>query len=270
MFPRGPQGDSALLHRAFTYNKEALWDSVQSWFKGGPVATGAIDPAAASLYTFDAKGGATWRIYDDSTPKEERSRIAWSSFATPAAPDPNTFGYQWNEKWVTQIDSKNGPLVMLPQYYHLMKDNQGKPEWAVVRPAEVPPETGLTHVTFDRAARPNTEPYVTPDDPQSCWKKPGPVAGPFQVHPGDGSVVTYYWYRFADQPALMNADLTDHEREELQTRVENIHRNWTKEREYLPPPAIGKLAEIDPAMIVTPPKGLEAGYVPIVTRQAAE
>ena len=96
------------------------------------------------------------------------------------------------------------------------------------------------------------------------------MAGPFQVHPGDGSVVTYYWYRFADQPALMNADLTDHEREELQTRVENIHRNWTKEREYLPPPAIGKLAEIDPAMIVTPPKGLEAGYVPIVTRQAAE
>jgi hypothetical protein len=30
------------------------------------------------------------------------------------------------------------------------------------------------------------------------------------------------------------------------------------------------LAEIDPALIVTPPPGLEAGYVPIVSRQAAK
>jgi hypothetical protein len=56
------------------------------------------------------------------------------------------------------------------------------------------------------------EPYVTPDDAESCWKKPGPVAGPFQAHPGDGSVVTYYWYRFADQPALLNADLKPRKR----------------------------------------------------------
>ena len=36
---------------------------------------------------------------------------------------------------------------------------------------------------------------------------------------------------------------------------------------YLPPPKIGTLADLDPAVIVTPPKGLEIGYVPIVTRQ---
>ncbi len=36
------------------------------------------------------------------------------------------------------------------------------------------------------------------------------------------------------------------------------------------PPTVGKLAHIDPALIVTPPKGMEAGYVPIVTRQAME
>ena len=86
---------------------------------------------------------------------------------------------------------------------------------------------------------------------------------------GDGSVVTYYWYRFADQPALLNADLTDGERESLQKRVEMLHRKWTRDREYLPPPTVGKLADLDPALIVTPPKGMEIGYVPIVTRQAA-
>jgi hypothetical protein len=38
---------------------------------------------------------------------------------------------------------------------------------------------------------------------------------------------------------------------------------------YLLVPAIGKLAEIDSALIVTSPSGLEAGYVSIVTRQEA-
>jgi hypothetical protein len=96
------------------------------------------------------------------------------------------------------------------------------------------------------------------------------VAGPFQAQLGDGSVVTYSWYRFADQPALLNADMNEAEREAMQARVEKIHRNWKRDRDYLPPPALGKLAEIDPALIVTPPKGLETGYVPIVTRQAAK
>jgi hypothetical protein len=87
---------------------------------------------------------------------------------------------------------------------------------------------------------------------------------------GDGSTVTYYWYRFADQPALLNADLSKEEREEMQRRVEMLHQHWTKEREYLPPPMIGNLAEIDPALIVNPPAGMELGYVPIVTRQGFE
>ena len=95
----------------------------------------------------------------------------------------------------------------------------------------------------------------------------GPVSGPFTAYPGDGSEVTYYWYRFADQPSMLNADLSDPEREDMQLKVEKIHRYWTKDQEYLAPPAVGTLAEIDPALIVTPPAGLEAGYVPIVTRQ---
>jgi hypothetical protein len=61
---------------------------------------------------------------------------------------------------------------------------------------------------------------------------------------------------------------TDVERENLQKRVEKIHRHWTKDRDYLAPPTVGELAEIDPALIVTPPAGLEVGYVPIATRQA--
>ena len=99
----------------------------------------------------------------------------------------------------------------------------------------MPAETGLAKVDFPRRRERRPEPYVTPDEADSCWKKPGPAAGPFEAKLGDGSVVTYYWYRFADQPALLNADLTAAERESLQKRVEMLHRNWTKDREYLPP-----------------------------------
>jgi hypothetical protein len=261
-FPRGPEGNSVVLHRVTAYSKQALWDAVKAWFEGGAPAGGTIDPLGASMYSFSGQGGATWKI--------DKAPLAWKSFASPMAPDSTTFGYRWNDQLVTRKDTKDGSLVALPEYYRLVNDNNKKPEWVVVPPKDVPVETGLAKVSFNRPREDRPEPYVTPDDAKSCWKKPGPVAGPFQTHLGDGSVVTYYWYRFADQPALLNADLTDRERESLQARVEKLHRNWKKDRDYLAPPTIGKLADVDPALIVTPPPGLEAGYVPIATRQAAE
>ena len=269
-FPRGPGGESVLVHRVTSYSKQALWDAVKTWFDGGAPASGVIDPRAASLHTFPGHGGATWRIYTPATPDEKRVPLAWKSFATPVALSSNTFGYRWNHPAMAANDSRDGSLVKLPEYYHLVTNEVKKVEWAVVRAEDVPAETGLAQVRFDRPREDRPEPYVTPDDAKSSWKKPGPVAGPLQAHLGDGSVVTYYWYRFADQPALLNADLTDREREGLQARVEMLHRSWKKDRDYLPPPTIGKLAEVDPALLVTPPPGLEAGYVPIVTRQAGQ
>jgi hypothetical protein len=151
----------------------------------------------------------------------------------------------------------------------LVKDDKNKNgKWVAVTAREVPAETGLAKVSFKRPEEKPLPPLVTPEGPDSCWKKPGPKAGPFKANPGDGSTVTYFWYRFADQPALLNADLTDAEREQLQQRVEQLHRHWTKDRNYLAPPTIGKLADLDAALIVKPPAGLEVGYVPIATGQA--
>jgi len=264
-FPVTADGDSPLVHRVTAYNRAALWDGVKAWFDGGPAATGAIDPKAAGVHTFKGGGGATWQIYTPDTPKEKKAPVAWSSFATPAALDDTTFGYKWGKDAVT----KAGSLVTLPEYYRLETDAKGKDRWVVVSAAGVPAETGLADVAFPRRRDAAPKPYVTPDEPASSWKTPGPAAGPFKAKLGDGSVATYYWYRFADQPALLNADLTAAEREALQKRVELLHRTWTKEREYLPPPTTGRLADLDPAVLVTPPRGLEVGYVPVVTRQAA-
>ena len=267
-FPGNERGESALVHRIASYKRQALWDSVQAWFDGGPVANGAVKSEASVVHEFPGRGGATWKIYPDGTEREDKTSLAWTSFATPFAPDKNTFGYKWNSQWVKRDAGANGrDLVVLPEYFRLDKDGKQRPIWTPVAASEVPAETGLSDVSFERKRNGQLKTYETPSDAGGSWKKPGPKAGPFKAYPGDGSVVTYHWYRFADQPALLNADMTDAEREAMQKRVELLHRHWTKERDYLAPPASGPLADLDPAMLVTPPAGLEIGYVPIVTRQ---
>lgn len=270
-FPRGADGRSILVHQDTAYDRTALRDAVAAWFAGGPAASGAINARGAHVRTFTGNGAATWEIRTPEPGKpEKRVPIDWSSFATPAAIGPSTFGYKWNYAAAARTDTKEGALVTLPEYYRLETAGDGKKEkWTPIAPADVPAETGLQRLTWGRPVEAPEEAYSTPDDPNSCWKKPGPAAGPFKARLGDGSIVTYYWYRFADQPALLNADLTDAERERMQSRVEKLHRAWPKSRDYLAPPTAGKLADLDPAQIVKPPKGLEVGYVPIATRQEA-
>jgi len=263
-FPAKADGDAPLIHRITAYKKAVLWDRVKAWFEGGKEVSGAIDAAAAAVHTFESKGGATWRIYPLNAPEDKRRPISWSSFATPTALDDTTYAYKWAKELVT----KTGRVITLPEYYKLTKDAKGNEQWVVVRTPDVPAETGLAMVTFPQKRTAKPQPYVTPNEAGSSWKNPGPAAGPFQAKLGDGSTVTYSWYRFADQPALLNADLTRAEREALQERVERLHSKWKKHREYLPPPTIGKLADLDPAVLVTPPRGLEVAYVPIVIRQA--
>jgi hypothetical protein len=270
-FPRNEKGESVVMHRVTAYDRKALWDAVKIWFDGGPAASGVIDPQGAAVSTFPGGGGATWQIYPPRTPREKKLPIDWKSFATPIAPDPTTYAFRWNDQLVSKTDQKHGTLSTLPEYFHLVASGKDqKQKWVPVQAKDVPAETGLVAYQFKRPRENPQKPYLTPEEPASSWKKPGPKAGPFQAKLGDGSVVTYYWYRFADQPALMNADLSDAEREALQAKVVKLHRAWTKEREYLAPPTVGKLAELDPAQIVTPPKGMEAGYVPIATRQELE
>ncbi len=269
-YPAGPDGSSDLLHRLMVYKKTALWDAVEAWFKGGNVADGKIDLEGATMQKFKKGVRSNWRFYGSHIPQEKRAFINITDYMDANVTDSATLRVRWEGEFIKGRE-KNGSVVTLPEYYKLVKtgnDDIGK--WMAVAPKDVPAETGLHKVSFSNTDPRNALPYVTPEEKESSWKTPGPVAGPFKAKLGDGSTVTYYWYRFADQPALLNADLSKEEREEMQRRVELLHRNWTKEREYLPPPLIGKLAEIDPALIVNPPAGFEVGYVPVATRQGLE
>ena len=271
-FPVGPDGRTVLLHRLTCYNKTALWDGVKRWFDGGPPIAGTLNPSGAYIQEFKPRGSVGWTIVDNATPKDQRAYIDWAQIAKTVAIDPYTYGYEWSPNPVSPLDPKASHKVTMPEYFHLAvterKINAKQPRWwQPVSPDQVPADTGLRDYVFTHPKEKPQEPYLTPETPDSSFRKPGPVAGPFTARLGDGSVVTYYWYRFADQPALLNADLSPEEREALQTRVEKFHRAWSKDRDYLAPPTVGQLASLDPAQIVIPPKGLEVGFVPIATRQ---
>ena len=270
-YPAGPDGNSELLHRLMVYNKQALWDAVEAWFKGGAPVDGKIDISQAVMQEFKKDVRSSWSIFGSHIPKEKRARLNITTYMNSNVTEPATLKIRWEGDLIQKRQTANGYMITLPEYYKLVTtDSDDIGEWVAVAPGEVPKETGLHEITF---RPPDDRPYmtyVTPEEKSSSWKTPGPAAGPFKAKLGDGSTVTYYWYRFADQPALLNAALSDEEREEMQRRVELLHRNWTKEREYLPPPMIGKLAEIDPALLLTPPAGMEVGYVPIATRQGFE
>jgi hypothetical protein len=270
-YPAGPDGNSELLHRLMVYNKKALWDDVEAWFEGGDPADGTIDLEGAFMQKFNKGVRSNWRFYGDHIPKDKRALMNITSYLDANLTDSATLRIRWDGEFITRRETNSCSVVLLPEYYKLVKTgNDEVGEWIAVAPGDVPAETGLHELSFKRPDERASLTYITPEDEKSCWKTPGPVAGPFKAKLGDGSIVTYYWYRFADQPALLNADLSKEEREDMQKRVEKLHLNWTKDREYLPPPMIGKLADIDPALIVTPPARLEVGYVPIVTRQGLE
>jgi hypothetical protein len=264
-FPADADGESILVHRIASYRHAALWDRVVAGLAKGEMPDPQLDPKHTAVHEFTGKGWSSWTVSIPGQKREDRRRVDWAAFATPFAKDPQTFAYRWRDEHVGR--DEKGTLVRLPGYYRLDNEDQGKQaRWVPVAADKVPVRKILDAKRLAPKERGPRKPYLTPQD--SYWKSPGPVAGPFKAYPGDGSVVSYSWFRFVDQPALRHAGFSAAERKRLQERVELIHRAWTKDRSYLAAPTRGRLAAIDGALIVTPPKGLEVGYVPIVTRQA--
>jgi hypothetical protein len=260
--------ETVLAHQVSAYPKAPFWDAMNQWFAHGERPSSEVFAKSSAFQTFEGSAGSSWSIFADGIPKEERRRIDWDVFMKSMAFDDATFGYRWNEDFVSAHPYKSETTYKLPEYFRLDSASRKQEIWVPILPAQVPSSTGLHQVEFPTAGKRIMEPYVTPTAPSSVWKSPGPVSGPHIAYLGDGSAVTYYWYRFADQPAIQKAALTPAEREELQRRVELIHQNWPLDQTFIPEPTTETpLAMIDPALIVEPPVGLEVGYVPIATHQ---
>ncbi len=260
-FPVTEENNSIVLNQVSVYSKNALWNNMVSWFNGGPVVLPKAIQSGAVDVPFINNGGSM-------SAEISRSGMEYAidlNYIENIQLNSNTMGFQFD---LNAVYKKDGSFI-LPEYFKLGVDNL----WRPVAANAVPSSTGLISAAVPSS--PRTEiPYLTPLDPEcqwknpnSAWHKPGPAAGPFKADLGDGSTVTYYWYRFIDQPAIIQANLPADIRVAMQKRAELIHSNWSHTDDYLAAPTVGKLAALDPKALVQPPAGLEIGYVPIVTRQ---
>lgn len=260
-FPASNADNSMILNHITVYNQDALWNAMVAWFNGGAAVSPGIISEGMYDVSFVNNGGAM------------AAEISGGSFNHNIELDyidniqltNNLMGFEYN---LNTVFEKEGRFV-LPEYFKLESDNK----WHTISENTVPLSTNLVDAVVPISPRTEIT-YLTPldpecqwQDPSGPWNNPGPVAGPFTADMGDGTTLSYYWYRFVDQPAIIHANLPTAIREALQTRVEQMHSNWSHTDEYLTPPAVGQIATLDPNGIVTPPPGLEVGYVPIVTRQ---
>ncbi len=243
-FPVDAQGRSFLVQDVTYYSKAALWNAFQAWRDGGPLCPGRF----AAEGTWKSKLTTHTTRYDQAG---KRLTGVEQVFDTKVYQD-NVWGLQWFD---STISSKGA----FPQYFKQVGDQR-----ALVSAAEVPRETGLSGQAFKRAGPGSS--YASPTT--EAWTQPGPVRGPFIARLTDGSSVTYSWYRFVDQPSFQQYHWGERKKSALQALVQKLHASWPIDRDYMAPPSRGVLVALDPALLVTPPRGLEIGYVPIVTRQS--
>ncbi len=245
-FPVDADGRAYLVQDVTYYSKTALYDAFKAWRDGGPTCSGQ----------FDGKGAWKPKLNTHTTRYTQAGRkiTGVEKIFDTRIFEGNVWGLQWS-------NSDSAAKGIFPQYYKHVGEER------VAVPAEdVPAETKLLKQEFKQAKM--GAPYTSPGG--GAWTEPGPKLGPFTTRLGDGSVVTYSWYRFVDQPSFQQYHWSAEKKAKLQALVEKLHANWPSDRNYMPPPTRGKLVVLDPSLLVTPPPGLEAGYVPIVTRQAAK
>ncbi len=240
------QGRAFLVQDVTYYSKAALYDAFKAWRERRPCLLGTIRREGRVEIQADDAHHALRSGRQENCPASSASSTPRSSRATSGACSGSP-----------ATSARKGSF---PQYYKQVGE-----ERVAVAAAEVPAETQLQAQEFTHARL--GAPYTSPTT--GAWSQPGPKNGPFTAKLADGSVVTYSWYRFVDQPSFQQYDWNAEKKAKLQAFVEKIHANWPIDRDYMAPPSRGNLVTLDPALLVTPPKGLEIGYVPIVTHQEA-
>lgn len=242
-FPVDDRGRTHLVQDVTYYSKSALYDSFKKWRDGGAPISGRFRGKGSWKSTLTTK---TTRYKQAEMPIVGVERV----FDTKVY-SKDVWGLEWSKNRIS-------PPGVFPQYF---KQDGGKR--IAIAAEKVPEETGLLTKEFRKAKR--GTPFTSPD--AGAWSTPGPEAGPFTVNLIDGSKVTYSWYRFIDQPSFQQYRWSAAKKEKLQAFIEQIHKHWPIDQDYMAPPTHGELATLDPALLVTPPNGMEVGYVPIVTRQ---
>jgi hypothetical protein len=244
-FPVDEDGEAVLVQDVTYYAKAALYDAFRAWRDGGPACTGRFNLEGSYRSTLTTR---TTRYDQAGEPLAGVEQVF----------DTKVFGEtSWGLEWFESDISAAGSF---PRYFRQVDGKR-----IAIAETDVPAETGLVEARFP-LAEPGA-PYTSPTS--GAWTTPGPAGKAFTVELVDGSVVTYRWYRFVDQPSFQQYDWDDDKKQRLQSFVEKLHASWPIDRDYMDPLRSGELVALDPGLLVTPPEGMEVGYVPIVVGQTA-
>ena len=238
-FPVDRQGRTIFHQDVTFYGQGAVYDQVKGALDGGqlPLAVDSSSLMHAPLQTH------RWGLQSDGKEVVGLERfVALEDWDTDEKE-----GWAWGLQW----PDRSG---VFPSYFRESGD-----EWQPVDTSESPSQLQIPS-PFAAAARQSG--YAPPLDD-------GPLPRVSVVTLNDGSVVRYTWYRFVDQPAIAALSLSESQKERLQDAAERIHAQWNQQAIFIQPPSEGTLVEVQGEVLVTPPKGAEVGWVPVVISQTA-
>ncbi len=185
----------------------------------------------------------------------------------------------------TKLDCTSKPGWCVGAKY-LKRNKVNNVSGAVPADAVAPaPKNALDAKVFE-ATRKNNGRFLGPPatTERACFECPGPAPQDSRLYclrTMEKSWIGFRWYRFVDQPELNQvfASLKPSERDAakcyMQQRIERMHAaqgNWNSESAWFDAPQ-GKdnlpaeKVEIDTNLLVTPPEGMEVGFVPIPVYQ---
>jgi len=244
-FPVDQNNQTVLVRELAYYSKDALYNAVENWKKGGSIPSGAFNGTGIRF--------PEMATYPVGYSQEQKPIVGINELMTTKIFPDRAFGLSWSG------GTSNG-FGQFPQYFR----EEGTKRVAIAE-SDLPAGISLKNKQFDQ---PLAQQSAYQAELKGAWANPGPSAGPFDAVLIDGSRVTYYWYKFIDQPVFQQYNWSAEEKNKLQKLVEQMHQEWTIDKNYMNPIAKGELVSFDKNIIVTPPPGFEKGYVPIVTRQS--
>ncbi len=226
------------------YAKSAIWNAINTWVQNG-TPTASMDPSGSRPTALSNPASS---LHFGGTP------IVADAIMRPGILQTGGGGVGIG---ITGVVLNGEGQATLPEYF---RESNGS--WLAIPSTEVPAETGLTGATFTPQPR---KPIATLDG--TAWRSAAWASPLLTATLNDGSVVEYVWYRFVDQPAIARLGLDSLVRQKLQAFATSLHQNSGLRGVTIADPTAGRLATLDPALVVTPPAGLSSGYVPVVIRQ---
>ncbi len=243
-FGTASNGQAMLLQDVRHYAKSAIWNAVNSWVQNG-TPTASMDPAGSRPAALSNPASS---LHFGGEP------IVGDAVMRPGILETGGGGIGIG---VTGTVLNSDGQATLPEYF---RESNGT--WIAIQPTEVPAETGLNAATFP----PQPRRPVAALNP-TTWNSAAWASPLLTANLNDGSIVDYVWYRFVDQPAIARLGLDSLVRQKLQAFATSLHQHSGVNGLTIADPTAGRLATLDPAMLVTPPVGLTSGYVPVVIRQ---